>query len=61
MKKRYALLLTTAFSMAISCNGMAAEDVAGTWYGNMYGMPMELTLDESGEYSMSMDENSDLF
>ena len=55
MKKRYALLLTMAFGMAVTCNGMAAEDVTGEWYGNMYGMPITLTLDESGEYSMDMD------
>lgn len=55
MKKRYALLLTAAFSMAVTCNAMAAEDVTGIWYGNMYGMPLELTLDESGTYSMTMD------
>lgn len=54
MKKRYALLLTTAFSMAISYNGMAAEEVTGEWYANMYGLPVELILDESGEYSMDM-------
>ncbi len=54
MKKRYALLLTAAFSMAVTCNVMAAEDVTGEWYGNMYGMPLELTLDESGTYSMTM-------
>lgn len=55
MKKRYALLLATAFGMAVTCNGVAAEEVTGEWYGNMYGMSITLTLDESGEYSMAMD------
>lgn len=56
MKKRYVLLLTAALAMAATCNTMAAEEVAGEWYGNMFGMAMTLTLDESGEYSMDMGE-----
>lgn len=55
MKKRYALLLTTVFSMAATCNVMAAGEASGEWYGNMYGMPITLTLEESGEYSMDFD------
>lgn len=55
MKKRYALLLTVAFQMAVTCSGMAAEDVSGEWYGNLYGMPVALTLDESGAYTMDLD------
>lgn len=55
MKKRYALLLTTALSMAVTCNVMAAEDITGEWYGNMYGMPVVMVLDESGDYSVEID------
>lgn len=31
MKKGYALLLTTALTIATACNVMAAEEVAGEW------------------------------
>lgn len=55
MKKRYALLLAATLTMATACNVMAAEEVAGEWYGNMMGLSVTLTLDESGEYSMAMD------
>lgn len=54
MKKRFVLLLTAALSVAATCNVMAAEEVAGEWYGNMYGMSMTLVLGESGEYSMDL-------
>lgn len=54
MKKRFALLLTVALSVAATCNVMAAEEVAGEWYGNMYGMSMTLILNENGEYSMDL-------
>lgn len=55
MKKGYALLLTTALTIVTACNVMAAEEVAGEWYGNMMGLSMTLTLEENGEYSMAMD------
>ena len=54
MKKRFVLLLTAALSVAATCNVMAAEEAAGEWYGNMYGMSMTLVLGESGEYSMDL-------
>lgn len=55
MKKRFALILAAALTMTAAGSAMAAGEVAGEWYGNIYGMSMTLTLDESGEYSLGME------
>lgn len=54
MKRKHVLVLTAALAVTAACHTMAAEEVAGEWYGNMFGMAMTLTLDESGNYTMEM-------
>ena len=55
MKKRLGFLLAAALTVTTAFTAAAEEDVTGEWYANFYGMPMTLTLDESGEYTMEME------
>ena len=54
MKKRLGFLLAAALTVTTAFIAAAEEDVTGDWYANFYGMPITLTLDESGEYTMEM-------
>ena len=54
MKKRLAFLLAAALTVTAAFTVAAEEDVTGEWYANFYGMPITLTLDESGEYTLSL-------
>ena len=55
MKKRLGFLLAAALTVTTAFIAAAEEDVTGEWYTNFYGMPITLTLDESGEYTMEME------
>ncbi|MDO4514658.1 MAG: hypothetical protein Q4B72_11565 [Lachnospiraceae bacterium] len=55
MKKGLGFLLAAALMLTASFSVAAEEDVTGEWYANLYGMPVTLTLDESGEYTMQME------
>lgn len=55
MKKRLAFLLAAALTVTAAFTVAAEEDVTGEWYANLYGMPVTLILDESGEYTMEME------
>lgn len=59
MKKKIAVLLTAALMASASINVMAEEDITGEWYANLYGIASTLTLEESGEYTMTMDMEDD--
>ena len=55
MKKRLGFLLAAALTVTTAFIAAAEEDVTGEWYTNFYGMPITLTLDASGEYTMEME------
>lgn len=57
MKKLMAVAISMIMSIMMLCAGAVAEasDVLGTWYGNMFGISMTLTLNEDGSYTMHMD------
>ena len=55
MKKRLGFLLAASLTVTTAFIAAAEEDVTGEWYTNFYGMPITLTLDESGEYTMEME------
>ncbi|MDY3919260.1 MAG: hypothetical protein SOZ59_09710 [Candidatus Limivivens sp.] len=55
MSKKFAFLLTAALTVTAAFTAAAEEDMTGEWYGNLYGMPATLTLDESGEYTLAME------
>ena len=59
MKKTLTMLLSLALIFTIFSVGAAAPaaDITGVWYGDLYGMVMTLTLDESSEYTMEIDED----
>ena len=46
MKKLLSLVL--ALMMVLGCAAMA-EDVTGTWYADMFGMPVTLEVNEDGK------------
>lgn len=56
MKKRIALLTAAALASGVLMTNVfaAAEEVAGEWYADMYGMVMTLTLNEDGTYAMDI-------
>ena len=51
MKKILALVL--ALTMMMGCTALA-EDLTGAWYGDMFGMPMNLTLNADGTYTIDI-------
>ena len=57
MKKIVSLLLV----LCLACLSVAAlaeaGDLIGDWYGSLYGMPAQLTLNEDGSYVMSLAGN----
>lgn len=55
MKKRFAVLLSAALSVSAAFTVMAAEDMSGEWYANVYGVPVTMTLNEGGEYTLVME------
>lgn len=50
MKKRFAMILTAALTISTVLPVMAADDVVGDWYGNVFGMGMTLNIAEDGTY-----------
>ena len=57
MKKIVSLLLV----LCLACLSVAAlaeaGDLVGDWYGSLYGMAAQLTLNEDGSYVMSLAGN----
>ena len=54
MKKILSLVL--ALLMMLGCAALA-EDLTGAWYGNLFGIPVTMTLNADGTYDMEvMDE-----
>ncbi len=57
MKKIVSLLLVLCLA-CLSVAVLAEEgDLFGVWYGSLYGMPAQLTLNEDGSYVMSFAGN----
>jgi len=53
MKKIVSILL--ALAMLLSAAAFAeAADITGTWYGTLFGMNLELTLNEDGTFAMEI-------
>lgn len=60
-KKTIALLTSAMLGIAtMSVPACAAEtaDIAGEWYGNIYGMPFQLTLSEDGSYTVVQEDET---
>ncbi len=51
MKKLLSLVL--ALCMMAGCVALA-EDVTGLWYGDMFGLPVTMNLEESGTYTLEV-------
>lgn len=56
MKKLLATLIALMMLVSAAVCGAAAEtaDIAGEWYGTVFGLSMTMTLKEDGTYTMSM-------
>lgn len=55
MKKRLGVLLAAALTVATAFTAVAADDLTGEWYTNLFGMSVTLTLNEGGECVMEME------
>ncbi len=56
MKKMTAFLMTLLMTVLLAVSVLAAEtaSINGTWYGEMFGLPMELNLKEDNTYEMTI-------
>ena len=54
MKKILSVLLVLAMVLSMSFAAAEAADMTGEWYAALYGIPLTLTLNEDGTYSMDM-------
>lgn len=55
MKKMLSILLAAVMLLAAACAATAEPaDVLGDWYGDMFGMAVQLTLNEDGTYVMAV-------
>ena len=57
MKKIMSLVLALCL-VCLSVTALAEEnDVTGDWYGSMFGMAAQLTMNEDGTYMMKIHGN----
>ena len=57
MKKTLSLLLFMALATALLCGAALVDeeiDITGTWYGELLGRQLTLTLDGDGTYALAM-------
>ena len=57
MKKFVSLLLVLCLACVSAAALAEAGDLVGDWYGSLYGMAAQLTLNEDGSYVMSLAGN----
>ena len=57
MKKFVSLLLVLCLACVSAAALAQAGDLVGDWYGSLYGMAAQLTLNEDGSYVMSLAGN----
>jgi len=57
MKKIVSLLLVLCLACVSAAALAEAGDLVGDWYGSLYGMAAQLTLNEDGSYVMSLAGN----